>query len=217
MQFRPPSRQSMVLAILLLGAIGVYHGMPSERPANLTSPLSHMTPELPGWRLAHEGAVEPEVQNVLRADETLIRDYVSTSGTERASLFIAFFRSQSTGSAPHSPKNCLPGAGWMASSSNIVRIEVPGAEKAIPVNRYIVSKGETRAVVYYWYQSRARAVASEYWAKLFLVYDSIRHHRSDTSIVRVIVPITGTEEEAEQTGISLVKSIFQPIRNLLPA
>jgi EpsI family protein len=217
MPFPPLSRQSIVLAILLLCAIGVFYGTPSERPVNLTAPLSSLNPAVSGWRLVNEGTVEKEVQNVLRADQTLIRDYVNKSTSERASLFIAFFSSQTTGSSPHSPKNCLPGAGWIASRSDIIRVPVAGEAEPIPVNRYIVSKGETRSMVLYWYQSHDRVVASEYWAKLFLVYDSMRHHRSDTSIVRVIVPITGSEEQAEQTATALVKSVFQPIRILLPA
>jgi EpsI family protein len=217
MPFLPRSSQSIVLAILLLCAIGVFYGMPPQRPVNLTSPLSSLPQTLPGWILLDQGTVAADVENVLRADQTLIRDYINTSTSERANLFIAFFRSQATGAAPHSPKNCLPGAGWIASQSDIIHIPVPGMPEAIPVNRYIVSKGDARAMVVYWYQSHNRAVASEYWAKLFLVYDSIRLHRSDTSIVRVIVPISGTEQQAEKAAISFVRSAFGPIRHLLPA
>jgi len=214
--FLPLPRQAVVLVILLLVAIGVFYGTPPERRIRLDGSLSKLRTEIPGWQLLHEGAVEPEVQNVLRADETLVRDYVSTNGAERASLFIAFFGSQATGAAPHSPKNCLPGSGWTASQSDIIQISVPGESEPIPVNRYIVGKGETRALVLYWYQSHRRVVASEYRAKLYLVYDSIRDRRSDTSIVRVIVPITGDAGRAEQTAIGLVQAAFQPIRAVLP-
>ena len=217
MPFLSSSRQAIVLAVLLLCGIGIFYGMPAERPVNLHSPLTSLRVNLPGWSMLSESPVEKEVEDVLRADETLVRDYANSSTGERASLFIAFFRSQSTGAAPHSPKNCLPGAGWIASHSDIIQIPVGGPLGRIPVNRYVVSKGESKAVVLYWYQSHNRVVASEYSAKIYLVYDSMRWRRSDTSIVRVVVPIISTEEQAEQTGIGIVKGVLEPIRNLLPA
>lgn len=211
------SRQTKTAAVLLLAAIAAFYGRPAERRVDLAAPLSTLAPTLPGWQMVREGAVDDETEAVLRADQTLVRDYVNTGSAERANLYIAFFRSQTAGVAPHSPKNCLPGSGWVASQSDIMHIRVPGAEDPIPVNRYIVNKGDARALVLYWYQTHNRVVASEYLAKLFLVYDSIRLHRSDTSLVRVIVPITGSEAQATQTAESLIARFYEPIRKLLPA
>jgi len=215
MSFSPPSRQSAILAILLLCAIGIFYGAPSERPGKLANPLARLNLNLPDWQVSSEGTVDKETESVLRADDTLVREYVNRVNQQHFSLFIAFFGSQTTGAAPHSPKNCLPGAGWVVSESDIIHIPVPD-EQPIPVNRYVISKEEVRAVVLYWYQSRNRAVASEYWAKAFLVYDSIRSHRSDTSIIRVVVPVAGDEQKAEATAVSLVQSIYRPIREFLP-
>ena len=212
----PSSRQAILLVVLLLGAIGVFYGTPAERRVDLAAPLNTLEPKLSGWEMINEGTVDDEVESVLHADQTLVRDYVNVSSGQRASLFIAFFRSQTAGVTPHSPKNCLPGSGWVASRADIIRISVPGAKAPIPVNRYIVSKGDVRAMVLYWYQTHDRVVASEYRAKFFLVYDSIRLRRSDTSIVRVTVPIVAGEALAARTAESLIASFYQPIRNLLP-
>ena len=54
-----------------------------------------------------------------------------------------------------------------------------------PVNRYVIAKGTDRLLVLYWYLAHDRAVASEYWAKIYLVTDSIRMNRSDGSLVRL--------------------------------
>lgn len=210
------SRQAIFLIVLLLASIAAFYGRRPERRVDLAAPLNTLQPALPGWQLVNEGTVDDEVESVLHADQTLVRDYVNLNTAERASLFIAFFRSQTAGVAPHSPKNCLPGSGWVASKADIMHIAVPGAEKPIPVNRYIVSKGDVRAMVLYWYQTHNRVVASEYRAKFFLVYDSIRLRRSDTSIVRVTVPITTNEAQATRTAESLIASFYQPIHALLP-
>ena len=50
--------------------------------------------------------------------------------------------------------------------------------------------------VLYWYQAHGRAVASESWAKYFLVADAIRMNRTDGALVRVITPMLPGEDIA---------------------
>ena len=162
--------------------------------------------------------MEKDVQDVLRADDTLTRWYASPSkGT--ASLFIAAFRTQRDGKAPHSPKNCLPGAGWVQVVNDIQNVVVPGVAEPIQVNRYVVQKGETRSLVMYWYQSRDRAVASEYRAKMYVVADAIRYNRTDTALVRVIVdlPQGMALDAAEARATDFIRSSYGLIRKQLPA
>jgi EpsI family protein len=53
-------------------------------------------------------------------------------------------------------------------------------------NRYVIQKGNERALVIYWYQGRGRSVANEYWDKMYTVFDSVARRRSDGALVRVI-------------------------------
>ena len=95
---------------------------------------------------------------------------------------------------------------------------VAGAAQPIRINRYVIAKGDEKSVVLYWYQSRDRVIASEYAAKFWLVLDSMRYHRSDTSLVRVIVPNAGgREQDAASTAIRFVQTIFPVLRQVLPA
>jgi EpsI family protein len=201
-------------AALLIGCI-VYYGPGSTTEAiPVTRPLVELPKTIGPWTTVQEGVVEKEIQDVLRADDTLLRTYAA-SQAEAVNLFVALFKSQRTGVAPHSPKNCLPGSGWTASKSDIVTVPVTGT--AIEVNRYIVSKGDSKSLVMYWYQSHNRVVASEYLAKIYLVLDSIRYRRSDTSIVRVVVPISGDEAAAERDARQFVQQAFGAIKSILPA
>jgi EpsI family protein len=134
------------------------------------------------------------------------------------SLFVAYFSTQRTGKAPHSPKNCLPGSGWEPSREDYLTVEVPGMPQPIEVNRYIVAKGENQSVVLYWYQSQHRVIASEYEAKFWTVTDAIRYNRTDTALVRVVVPIVaGNEDAAQDLAVEFVRTFFQPLKNHLPA
>ena len=60
-------------------------------------------------------------------------------------------------------------------------------------------------------------IADEFAAKFYLVEDSIRYHRSDTALVRVIVGVPqGKQAEADATGINFVQSVFPVTRAYLP-
>ena len=82
----------------------------------------------------------------------------------------------------------------------------------------MVSHGDEKSVVLYWYQSQRRVIASEFSAKFWLVMDSIRYHRSDTALVRVTVPVGNNgEEAATQVGESFVQTLFPVLKGFLPA
>ena len=59
------------------------------------------------------------------------------------------------------------------------------AIRLFPANRYVISKAGARKLVLYWYWAHDRGVASEYWAKYYLVKDAIRMNRSDGALVRI--------------------------------
>jgi len=164
-----------------------------------------------------EGVVEEAVQEVLQADDTLVRFYGDNNAGAVANLYVAYFRSQHTGVNPHSPKNCLPGAGWSPTETETIPISVPGRSDPISVNRYLIQKGEDKSVALYWYEGRGRVIASEYFARAYLVADSSQHNRSDTSLVRIIVPVvSGDEDTATEEAISFARASFPQLSEFLP-
>ncbi len=128
-------------------------------------------------------SIDPETLEVLGPGEFLFRAYKNPE-IPPAELFIAYFRSERAGEAPHSPSNCLPGAGWTPTQRAV--IQMPRADgTTFPANRYVVSKRGERGLVIYWFQSHDREVASEYLSKFYLVTDSIRMNRSDGAMIRL--------------------------------
>lgn len=211
------TRPVQFAAALLILQAGLFYGLPKERPVNLVHPLTSLPTQMGSWQKISETPVEQSVLDVLRADDTLSRTYVSPETRRGINLFVAYFRSQTTGVAPHSPKNCLPGSGWTSSKADTLKIAVPNLAQPIEVNRYIVSKGDSKSLVLYWYQSHNRTVASEYAAKVYLVADAIRYRRSDTSIVRVTTQVIGNDEEqAQRAAEGFVAASFVTINDILP-
>lgn len=124
---------------------------------------------------------------VLGPGHFMQRDY-RAPGRPDVNLYIAFFPKQTTGDAIHSPKHCLPGAGWSPVVSKIINIPW-GDGNILKANYYVLELGLDKEVVIYWFQSHGRTVASEYWVKFYLVEDALRMNRTDGALVRVITPV----------------------------
>jgi EpsI family protein len=213
----------IVTALLLVQAALLYSAIRPEVVPPSRS-LESMPTTLGSWKLVQTGVIEQEVLDVLKADDVLNGLYcnsasASCNGAEQASasLLVAAFRTQRNGKTPHSPKNCLPGSGWVPLSSGEIPIDV-GRGLPITVNRYVIASGSVRQLVLYWYQSRDRAVASEYKAKFWVMADAIRLNRTDTALVRVIVPVANRDEaQAQATATDFVKSFYSTLLAYLPS
>jgi EpsI family protein len=209
----------LALTVLLLVQGALYYAV-ALRDENIpaVAPLSAFPTEAGPWHLFKEFPIEKEIQDILKADDTLNRLYVGPDGSA-AWLSINFFKSQRSGQAPHSPKNCLPGAGWEALESEPLTLAVPGRAEPILTNRYVVARGNEKSVVLYWYQSRNRIIAGEFSAKFWLIADSIKYHRSDSAVVKIVVQMRpgGDTDAATKTAIDFVKSVFPAISRQLPS
>ncbi len=210
---KSPPIMAASLIIVLQGALIYSAVRPESVPPG--RPLSALPATLGSWTLQQEGVIDDETRNILKADDLLNRFY--GSGNNGANLFVAAFRSQRNGKAPHSPKNCLPGTGWTPLDSSQVPIDV-GRAMPIVVNQYVVAHGDDRSLVLYWYQSRDRAIASEYTAKFWVVVDAMRLNRTDTALVRVVVPIVNRDQDAaSKSATDFVKAFYGTLREYLPA
>jgi EpsI family protein len=151
-----------------------------------------MPVQLAGWA-GIDQQVNSETLDVLGAGDVLARLYTQAGQPEPIGLFIGYFPTQRTGQTIHSPKNCLPGSGWVFESSNSVDlIDVSG--KSHRVGEYIITNGTVKQFVIYWYQAHGRSIADEYMAKFYMILDAIRTNRTDGALVRVITPISSGED-----------------------
>ena len=198
---------------LLLQAVAYYAVAARTELTPAIEPLSMFPFMVGSWNAVREVPMEKEVEDVLKADDTMNREYRNPSVASSAWLFIAFFKTQRYGQSPHSPKNCLPGSGWEPTENSDISIVVPDWPAPIVTNKYVVVHGDDKSVVLYWYQSHKRVIASEYWARFWLVADAIRYRRSDTALVRVVVPVNegSNTDSATQAGVEFVQATFPSI------
>jgi len=215
----PRTRRSYagVLTVVLLIQTAVYLWASRSERVPMERPLDDFPASIGSWRLERDFPVEQEVRDQLKADDIMNRLYISPESHEGINVFVAYFRTQRTGQSPHSPKNCLPGAGWEPEVTGFLSVPVEDWPEPIRINRFVVRHGDERSVVMYWYQSQRRVIATEFSAKLWLVLDSIRYHRSDTALVRVSIPVVGNDDDgATKQGVAFVQGLFPMLKSYLP-
>ena len=196
---------------IFLQARGHNETLPSREP------LASLPYQLEDWT-GTDVPLPQDVLDILGPGDFLQRFYQNIAVSQPyVDLFVAYFPSQRAGDTIHSPRHCLPGAGWLPTESGRTSITLPG-RAPFAANRYVMAKGDERQLVLYWYLAHDRALASEYWAKFYLVADSIRLNRSDGSLVRVITPLLPGEavEVAQQRLLSFVGNVVPRLNRYIP-
>lgn len=184
------------------------------------TPLKRPFAELPlivadRWH-GKELGLEQNILNVLKLDDYMMRAYKDDrSNPALVWLYIGYYQSQRTGATYHSPRNCLPGAGWQFVETEQVTIPVQEGSK-ININKVLIEKGLDKQVILYWYHDRGRVIASEYWAKSYMVWDAITQNRTDGALVRISLPVTTTPEDAYRVGLAFLQDLWPLLQAYMP-
>ena len=212
------SELRFVLAAALLAATAILlHGRSGNEIIVARRPLATFPDQVGDWTGSNVPIPEDALE-VLGPGDFLLRVYKNSALVQPyVDLFVAYFPSQEAGDTIHSPKHCLPGAGWLPVESSRATLTLTGRAPFV-VNRYVIAKGENRQLVLYWYLAHDRVVASEYWAKFYLVADAIRMNRSDGSLVRLTTVIAGGEsaDGAQQRLLSFASDVVPLLNDYVP-
>jgi exosortase D (VPLPA-CTERM-specific) len=194
----------LAVIVLLVAAVLPARALPKrvelrpERPDFSAFPLRIGT-----WQ-GQRQRIEAVYLDTLKLDDYVLADFVRSqaSGEQSGSavpvnLYVAYYASQRTGQSAHSPRSCLPGAGWRVV--NFGQSDVSGVRSSgvpLRVNRAIVEQGSSRLLVYYWFQERGRDITNEYVVKWYLLEDALLRNRTDGALVRLITPLSENEPAA---------------------
>ena len=196
----------LIGTVLLLSATLAAAKLTAYRKTeNLAQPLERINREIAGFIGTDNPALSDPTLHALKPTSYLSRTY-RKAGLE-ADLFISYYAQQRAGESMHSPKHCLPGAGWEIWDYGSAEIPINGA--SVKVNKYSISNSGQRMLVLYWYQSKGRIIASEYTGKLLLAGDALLQNSTAASIVRIIVP---DQPGALEAARSLASEIIPQVR-----
>ncbi len=216
---------------LLVGALFVLNHRGDADNVPYSEPLSRFPATIGTWQ-AQDIPLDADTLAVLGKGDFLNRIYshpmpagdqdtnpiaANYDASRPVSLFIGYFATQRTGQTMHSPQHCLPGAGWVFDSRKYTTIQDVNG-KDYHVGEYVISNGEQRQFVIYWYQAHGRSVPNEYMAKAYMVADAIRMNRTDGALVRVITPVLPGETlaSARARAIRFTSQMLPSLPRFIP-
>lgn len=162
--------------------------------------------------------LDKNTERYLGLTDYLLSDYVEAGGRQ-VNLYVAYYASQRSGFAPHSPSVCIPGNGWQIAYFERSHFTNDKGNISLPLNRVLISRGTERQLVYYWFDGRGEQIANEYVSKLYLLRDAILKNRTDGALVRLTTPIYPTESEsdADKRLQAFIQVSFPQLTGFLPA
>ncbi len=203
-------------AVLAVGAVLATVGVKAQRSLPLRAPLAEAVPREIEGLSGRDYALSAAEARVVGVTDYLVRVYRAADSTRApVTLYVGYYDQQTRGKTVHSPKNCLPGQGWEPLSS---RTDTVATDRGpVVVNRYLIQKQNDRALVLYWYQGRGRVAHDEYGVKWDLLRDAAIKRRSDEALVRIVVPLTETESEADAFAMRFARTLVSAVFTALPA
>lgn len=191
----------------------------AAKPEPVSMPLRGDLTTLPSTLLgtpSSDRAIDSLEVKVSGTTNHLMRVYGDTL-SPAFTLYVGYHAAQDQANQMHSPRNCLPGAGWQVLTSGETRA---GGH---PVNRYLIEYKGVKALVIYWYQGRGRVTADEFQVKMHLFADASKTGRSEEALVRLVIPMGSakrdglTEQQAEALGVQAATALIPEIDRVLPA
>jgi EpsI family protein len=212
-----------VPAFILLFGYFFVSSTRGQRAVPLAAPIEGILPSMSGYGV-YSQKIGDEERRIAGMTSYVARAYTRDSLVAFSTL-VSYYDRQTRGKSIHSPRNCLPGAGWEVLAGETQVVSANGA--AYRINRYVLKNGAARAVVFYWYQGRGRVVASEYAVKWNLLKDAAFRGHTEEALVRVVVPVKvstagaapGLEAglaDASRLGATIAQRLIGEVNRVLP-
>ena len=203
-----------LIVVTLLAAAGGYTARAAHSDVPVSRVSLHALPmQIDGWEGFEAAPFSDDIVAQLGVDEYINRQYVRAS-VPPIVVYVGYYSSQRQGDTIHSPRNCLPGAGWLPVSFERSTVQAGGA--AVPVNRYLIERGLDRQAVIYWYEGRGRSVANEYANKAWLMIDAARLRRTDGALVRMITPVADSPAAAFDQLTAFAAALYPRLKAHVP-
>ena len=204
-------RRFVVVNILFLFTI-FYMNVHHEKPQPLQLPLSQFPLLVGEWSAMRNEVFSQPLLDVLRPNDYMARRYIGPNN-QAVELYVGY-HDRAQGSGPiHSPKNCLPGSGWIEVASAPMEVKVGTTQ--VNLRQSVYSLGEQSELFLYCFMVREKIVSSEYALKLAEIENSMRYGQSGSSFIRISLPVGRDVAQASQTALSFFLQAYPYIQTFL--
>jgi exosortase D (VPLPA-CTERM-specific) len=186
-----PALVAGLIMIILGGTLVNTVGSPQRVP--LEQSFNHFPLALGPWQ-GQRTYMDPKIFERTDADTYFDADY-SSPGQQSVSFYIAYYEKASGGGLGHNPGSCMTGSGWKTIESGSTRVG-----PNLPANYLLLERQGVRLLVYWWniHQGQWLALSDARFYKLHTIYNSLRRHRTDWALVRLVTPVANDVESARQ-------------------
>lgn len=207
------NRKFLVVFVLLITA-GAYIHLMKPQPVLLEKPLKEFPLSVGNWTTVRKETFSQAILDVLRPTDYLSRNYSDPNGNV-VSLYIGYHGGRKGDGGIHSPRNCLPGAGWFLNSTDIIAVK-GGELGTIDIVNAVMSKGTTTISFYYWFQVRGNVLNDEYALKLAEVWSTLTAQRKDASFIRISMPVAKSNVDHGAIMDKFTNDFYPVIHSYLP-
>jgi len=206
----------LITIALLLATAAANYGFSRPEAEIASTPLKEFPAKVGEWQMIGEQVIDDKAMAVLLVDDYLMRSYRNARG-DVVHLYVGYFKSQREGKQVHSPRQCLPGAGWsMLERSELSLPSKMGNPAGQRINSFLMGKGSDRDLYLWWYQGRGRLYANEYLNKLYLIWDGLRRNRTDGALVRINSSVKSSVDDTLRIEMRFVGAMSQHLSAYLP-
>ena len=220
LRFVQASPAMITVAALMAGAAIGWQAVPERGTAQVARDSFILFPrQLGDWEQAGpKRLLSADVARTLGADDYHSIMLRRSDAEPMVEFFAAWYADQSQGGV-HSPEICLPGGGWeIAWLERSDLTDEMQSDTPYYINRAIIQKGETRMMVFYWFDQKGRKIAWDMAAKYWLLVDGVRTGRTDGALVRLTTKIEPNEsdETAQERLLQVLKQVDGKLANFIP-
>ena len=204
-------RVLIISAVILLFALYL-NIFPFHEVVPLKKAFSDFPLHWKGW-IGQVHQFDDVILEKLRVSEYILREY--RKGPDKVTLYIGYYGTQREGAQIHSPKHCLPGAGWFKVSEKIRTLDMNNIGEMSFIEA-IYQKANSREVFIYWYKMKNACITNEYSLKLHMVLNSLRYRRNDAAFIRLSAPVTNNVQETVNLIEGFIKDFLPLLKDYLP-
>lgn len=238
------SKFILVIIVLLLGT-GASFYLSSPETTLSRKRLSEFPKVLGDWTMVSDQQIDERSMRVLQVDDYFVRNYRNSRG-EIIGLYIGYWKLQREGKGIHSPRQCLPGVGWVPVDTSVCELRVSTLSSSdstfkiknsqlssssdstlniqnsksnsttVFVNKYVMGKGLDRQLYLFWYQGRKRIYASEYWNRIYLIWDAVTRRRTDGALIRVNSVVRDSPDESLKAQTGFIELFVPVLKEYIP-
>ncbi|HKK21612.1 MAG TPA: EpsI family protein [candidate division Zixibacteria bacterium] len=182
-----------VIAGILIVTFALTTVIQYYRPASQTAGNFENFPLKIGDWTGQKQMIDQQTMEILNPKEIFAASYTNPQGLKIQVLF-DFFSAEAAFGGPHSPRNCLPGSGWVISGSSENKINLNG--RAIPAGRFDLRLNKSRQVMDFWYVTYYGETSNDYVFKLYQMLSSLTFRPRDVAFVRFVTVQDPAHQEA---------------------